>query len=134
MDLSLLATLKDKVLHAKNISDVWTYFFDHFGEKPGFIALGQRTQDELLELIIAQVGREIFGKPVPVVDLLLTRLAEHKFVHGGCILGGSVASILYFESICTGVMAVALSASPANTRMVRFRGQTMPPRGAPSLN
>src|SRR5262249_52225983 len=51
MDLSLLETLKDKLLHAKQFSKVWEYFLDHFGENPDFVALGERTQDAFLKTV-----------------------------------------------------------------------------------
>jgi hypothetical protein len=132
MDLSLLATLKDKLIHGKDFSEVWHYFFDHFGEKPEFIALGERTQDAFLEAALAQVGRQLFGKRVALTNLLLTRLPEQEFIHGGCVLGGKMANVIYFEDIHAGLLAVIMSFAPSDTRMIRFTGRRA--SGEPSSN
>lgn len=134
MDLNLLATLKDKLLHAKNFSEVWHYFFDHFGEDAEFIALGERIRDTFLEAVLDQVAQQIFGKKVPVHEMLLTRLAEHQFIHGGCIINGKLANVVYFEDVQVGLFALIMSVQPSDTRMARFSGRAMPARGSPSAN
>lgn len=134
MDLSLLATLKETLVHATNLSDVWTYFYDHFGEDPQFIALGQRARHPFLETVLGEVGRQLFGKTVPVDNLLLTELPEHQFVHGGCTLGGRLANVMYFEDIRMGMLAVVVSFTSSETKMVRFTGRPMPVPPTPSQN
>jgi hypothetical protein len=134
MDLTLLATLKEKIASAKDFGSVWSYFFDHFGEDPAFIALGERTQDAFLEAILLQVGGELFGRQVALGNLLLTRLPEHHFIHGGFTLGGKLANVIYFDDIQTGLLAVLFSVTPSETKMVRFTGRRMPSGGTPSRN
>jgi hypothetical protein len=135
MNLALLATLKDKLVHAKNFGDVMNYFFDHFGEDPDFIALGNRADDPFLEAVFEQVGEQIFGGRVRVGNLLLTHLPEHQFIHGGFLLNDRLANVIYFEDIHMGLMAVVWSVVPAETKMVRFSGRPLPPRGQePSRN
>src|SRR5436305_14766339 len=97
MDLSLLETLKEKLASAKRFSDVLDYFLTHFGEKPAFIALGERARVPFLERILAQVGGQIFPGDVIVSNLILTRLAEQQFVHGGFALNGCLANVIYFD-------------------------------------
>jgi hypothetical protein len=134
MDLTLLTTLKDKLLHTKDFTQIWEYFFDQFGEDPAFIALGERTRHPFLETVLEQVGRQLFGKPVTVAKLLLTRLPEQQFLHGGCTLNGKLANVIYFEDIHMGLLAVVLSVTPSDTKMVRFTGQPMPANWSPSQN
>lgn len=126
MDLKLLATLKDKLIHAQDFSDIWTYFFDHFGEDSAFIALGERAQDSFLESIIEQVGLQLFPNKVLLRDVLLTQLADHHFIHGGFIINGRLANVLYFEDIHMGLLAVVTSLKPTETKMIRFTGWPMP--------
>src|SRR5262245_19566334 len=102
MDLALLTTLKDKLVQAKNFTEVWQYFFDQFGEDPAFIALGERTEHPFLEAILVQIGKEMFGHEVDLADVLLTRLPEQEFVHGGLTLDGRLANVIYFEDIQVG--------------------------------
>ncbi len=134
MDLTLLATLKDKLIHAQNFTQVWEYFFDHFGEDPAFIALGDRARHPFLEVVLEQVGRQLFAQPVTVANLLLTHLPEQQFLHGGCTLNGKLANVIYFEDIHMGLLAVVMSLAPTDTKMVRFTGTPMPPDWSPSNN
>src|SRR5262249_4598685 len=83
MELTLLDTLKDKLIHAQNFTHVWEYFMDHFGQDPDFIALGDATQDPFLEAVLVHVAKGLFGQAVSTADFLLTRLPEHQFLHGG---------------------------------------------------
>jgi hypothetical protein len=125
-DLSLLETLKGKLLHAKDFNEVSTFFFDHFGDHPAFIALGERVEDDFLESILLQVGTQLFPGPIVLERLLLTRLAEQGFVHGGFTLNGRLGSIIYFEDVRVGLIAVVLSVSPSETRLARFTGKPLP--------
>jgi hypothetical protein len=124
MDLELLAVLKDKLVHATQFTDVINYFFDHFGEDPEFIDLGEQTRHAFLESVLAEVGYQMFGSRVAVMDLLLTRVPGRHFIHGGGILNGRVATVLYFEDIAVGLIAVA-SASSAETKLARFTGKPL---------
>src|SRR5438045_7298872 len=117
MDLSRLATLKEKLVHATQFSDVMNYFFDHFGENPDFFAHGERTSHALLEGILETVAEQLFGRRVPIGHLLLTRLPEYDFIHGGASLGGKPATVLYFEDIFKGPLAVVWSVRPSETKV-----------------
>jgi hypothetical protein len=125
MDLSLLSTLKRKLHEAKRFADVWDYFLTYFGEDPEFIALSQRAGDPFLEGVLAVVGEQLFGRPVELTDMLLTRIPEHGFIHGAVQLGGKPASEIYFEEIHKGVLAVIWSFSPPETKYVRFTGRAL---------
>jgi hypothetical protein len=134
MDLSRLATLKEKLVSASQFNEVMNYFFDHFGDHAEFIALGERASHDLLENILEAVAEQLFGKPVPITHLFLTRLAEHQFIHGGAQLGGKLATVLYFEDICKGLMAVAWSSKTSETKFIRFTGMPLPDQWKRSVN
>jgi hypothetical protein len=134
MDLTGLATLKERLIQAENFGTVWEYFLDHFGDDPAFIALGEPTRDAFLEAALTQVGKELFQGDVQLADLLLTRLPEHQFVHGGCTVNGRLANVLYFEDIHTGLLAIVMSMAPAETKLVRFTGRPLPRNLEPSPN
>jgi hypothetical protein len=125
MNLKLLEKLKDKLITAREFGDVMKYFLDHFGEDPAFIALGDRIEHPFLEAVLAQVGQQLFGKPVSLTDVLLTRLPEHAFIHGGASLGGKLATVLYFEDLCKGLLTVCWSITPPETKYARFTGRPM---------
>jgi len=134
MDLSLLGTLKEKLASAKRFSDVLDYFLTHFGEKPGFIALGERARHPFLESLIAQIGGQIFSGNVVVSNLILTQLAEHQFVHGGCAINGCLATVIYFEDVQLGLLSLVMPPPTMETKLVRFSGRRLPRSGGPSIN
>jgi hypothetical protein len=129
MDLTLLATLKDKLVTATEFDDVFRYFLDHFGENPKFIALGERSHDPFLVAVIEQIASQIFGKRVPLDNLLLTRLPDHNFTHGGVILNSHLANVLYFDDIRMGLVAVLMGFPTGEMKYARFSGQR--PRPVP---
>jgi hypothetical protein len=125
MDLSLLNTLKDKLYKATQFSDVWDYFMTNFGEVPEFIALGQRGGDEFLEMVLEEVGKQLFGREVRITNLLLTRIPEYGFIHGTVWIEGKLTTAMYFEEIHKGLLAVLWSSKPPETKFVRFTGRAM---------
>jgi hypothetical protein len=134
MDLSPLATLKERLVTAEKFSDVMDYFFDHFGENPAFIALGERIEEPFLESVLLQIGGQIFPGKVTVGHLILTRLPEHQFIHGGFTVNGHLANLLYFEDIQVGLMAVVMPPPSMETKLVRFTGRRLPRSRGPSVN
>jgi hypothetical protein len=133
MDLSLLATLKEKLVQAGRFADVATYFMDHFGENPEFMALGERTRHELLEAVLGQIGQQLFGGEVTIRGLVLTRLADEQFIHGGALINGCLAMVIFFEDVEVGLATLA-PPPPAETKFARFSTRQAPPSLRPSLN
>src|SRR5262249_52999441 len=134
MDLHLLAQLKQKLTSATNFQEVQTYFLDHFGEDPAFMALGDATPHPLIEATLTAVVAQLFGRSVPVRDLRLVRLPEHQFVHGGFTAGGRIGSVFYFEDVHAGLATVIWTFSPPETKFVRFSGRPQRPGPEPSRN
>ena len=134
MDLKLLETLKQRLLTAREFEQVFTHFLDQFGEDPEFIAQGESAHSAFLEAVVAQVGKELFGREVRVTDVLLTRLPEQQFIHGACRLAGRLANVIYFEDIQTGLLVVILSEARGETKLVRFSGRPLHTPREPSQN
>ena len=133
MDLSLLATLKQKLQKEKRFSEVLDYFLTNFGEKPEFIALGQRIEEPFLELVLEQVAKQLFKKgPTRIEQLLLTQLPGESFIHGGFMVNGHLGTVMYFEDVPIGL--AVLSMLGGQTHYARFTGRPMTPRPIPSAN
>jgi hypothetical protein len=126
MDLSKLATLKTKLLTAGNFGDVLGYFLDHFGEDPEFMDLGEAVSDDFIDEVLAQVAAQLFRKNVRIHDVRLVCLPEHGFVHGGFTVEGKVGTLIYFSEVHKGLIAIAWSVMPAETKYARFTGQPLP--------
>ncbi len=120
-----MAKLKTKLHEAQTFSDVWDFFLTHFGEKREFIALGERGSDPFLETVLAQVGEQLFGRPIRITDMMLTRLPGHGFIHGTVFIEGRLTSAIYFEEIHKGMLAVLWSLDPPETKFVRFTGRAL---------
>jgi hypothetical protein len=125
MDLSLLTTLREKLHQAQKFADVWDFFLTHFGEKAEFMHEGQRASDPFLEMVLAEVGQQLFGRPVKVTNMLLTRIPEYSFIHGTVHIEGKLTSAIYFEDIHKGILAVLWSFVPPETKFVRFTGRAL---------
>jgi hypothetical protein len=132
-NVELLETLKKKLVAAENFGDVLEYFFDHFGENPEFISLGKPTLHPMLEAVIQHTGSQIMGKQVKVRNLMLVRLPEQKFIHGGFLMDGKVGNVFYFEEIQMGLMSVVTSLG-GETKMARLKVQVVPTGGRASRN
>jgi hypothetical protein len=126
MDLSKLETLKEKLVSAKDFSEVWTWFLDHLGENPEFMGLGERVKDPFLEMVLRQIGQQLFGRPVELHDILFVYLKEHGFVHGALTLEDRPATVFYFQDIKQGLVVIAWSLAPTETKFARFSGYAMP--------
>jgi hypothetical protein len=126
MDLTKLATLKEKLVSAKEFAEVWTYFLDHLGENPEFMALGERVQDRFLERVLSEIGKQLFGRTVQVRDTAFIHLPEHGFVHGALTLEDRPGSVFYFRDIRQGLVVLVWSLAPTETKFARFSGFPMP--------
>jgi hypothetical protein len=134
MDLTGLQTLKHKLLHDKELAPVYSFFLDHFGEHPEFMALGERTNHAFVEAVAVQVAQQMFGSDGAVRDLLLARVGEQQFIHGGLTVGGRIGGVIFFEDVQTGLVTVAEKRPSIEVKHARFSGRTLPSRGQPSRN
>ena len=133
MNLALLATLKERLINAKEFSDVWTYFLDHFGEDSAFLALGERTRNDVVETLLVQTAKKLCRLNVSPEHVLLTYLPEYQFIHGGIFANGSMINVLYFGDIFMGTIMVCTLGSE-QTHVLRFTGREVADQTKPSMN
>ncbi|MGH7170790.1 MAG: hypothetical protein ACRELG_10965 [Gemmataceae bacterium] len=134
MDLALLQELKQKLLHDKDLAPVWAFFLDHFAEDPSFIALGDRVDHPFIEAVLAQVSHQLFPRDGAVIGILLTRLAEQQFLHGGFFMGLRPGGVFFYEDIGMGLLAVPDLPPSIEVKYARFSGHPLAKRGEPSRN
>jgi len=120
VDLKLLETLKEKLANAKDFKVSLQYFFDHFGMDPGFIALGRRVENPLLDALILQVGEMLFKRKVKAHDWLLTEIPEYQFLHGGGLIHDRMATLIFFADLNLGLLAIMTGPSLGNVLLTRF--------------
>jgi hypothetical protein len=134
MNLAKLQELKQKLIQDAQLPPVWTFFMDHFADKPEFIALGDRARHPLVEAVVAQVAEQMFPKDGKVRGLMLSRLADQQFLHGGLMMGRRIGGVIYFEDAHIGLIAVADTPPSIEVKYARFSGRPIADRGEPSLN
>ena len=134
MDLGLLKTLKEKLMRAKDLSEIMDYFLTHFGEVPEFLDLGAPTQNIRLEALLERVLGQMFDEEVSLVQVLLVGLPEHRFTHGGCFANGKLVNLFYFDDVHVGLAAVAWSLKTGETKFARFSDVTVRAGQDPSVN
>ena len=121
MDLSLLLTLKKKLHEATEFSDVWEYFLDNFGEKPGFHKVGKRCDpDPILVQAINEICKILQYGSMRLDRTLLISIPEYGFVHGSTIIDYNPSSILYFPAIHKGMLSICVMDKAPETKYVRF--------------
>ena len=129
MDLSLLDTLKQKLVTASSFAEVAEYFMDHFGENEEFLDCGVRTESPLLESVISQIAKQLFSREVVPNGLLLVRVPGTSFIHGGFLLEGKVGSVIHFEDAHIGLVSIVWSFNTNETKYARFSTQVIPRQG-----
>jgi len=112
MNLTRLSVLKDKLMAAVDFKEPWDYFFENFGEDPEFFKFGKRAKLPILKEVVTKVGQRLFKQEkILVSDFLLTQIARHHFFHGACFIEGKIATILFFDDIDMGLIAIFLKGS-----------------------
>ncbi len=134
MDLTRLQELKRKLLQDKALPPVWTFFLDHFGHDSEFIRLGEETRHSFVEAALAQVCRQLYPQAEAVAGLLLTRLAEQQFIHGGFIVAGRPGGLFYFEDVRMGLITIAEPPPSIDVKYARFSGHPARLPAPPSVN
>jgi hypothetical protein len=119
-----LANLKTKVLAGGDFGAIMSYFFDTCAENREFLDLGKLTRHQKLEAILPQVLMSACGEKVKLNRLLLTEIPEAKFIHGGFMVEGRPGSVIYFEDIDKGVVAL-MARDGITTDFVRFTCQSL---------
>jgi hypothetical protein len=134
MDLAQLQELEHKLLHDKELAPIWSFFFDNLAADPAFIALGERVEHEFVEAVIAQVVGQLFPRSGGAAGLLLTRLPQQPFVHGGFFVAGRPGGVVYFEEACIGLIAIADLPPSIEVKYARFSNPPIRSAGSPSRN
>ena len=132
MEAIKLQTLKEKLRTAKEFHTVLTFFFDEIDRQPGFMKLGEEIEHPFLTSVITQVGAQCFPGNVIVTGLILTRLPEHQFIHGGCMVNGQPGTMIFFEDINMGLFSLAITGK--ETKFARFSAKPFPQGIVPSTN
>ncbi len=121
MKIKKLYQLKEKLQKESDLSKIWLYYMDEFGDRPEFANFGEPVQNDFLLSVIAQICQQIFGKPTNIDDILTIYLKEYQFFHAPFMANKHIGGVIFFEDINTGLIAVA-SATSNLAKYSRFTG------------
>jgi hypothetical protein len=121
MKLEKLSQLKEKLQKETDLSKIWLYYMDEFGDRPEFSNLGESVRQDFLLTVIGQVCQQIFGKPTNIDNILTIYIKEYQFYHAPFMANKHVGGVIFFEDINTGLIAVTSSASKL-AKYSRFTG------------
>jgi len=128
MDLSLLATLRYKIATATNFSDVFNFFFDHFGEVPEFFECGEPADDPVLIKLISVVSGELFKtQRIELANMRLIEIKSEQFIHGPLMINGAMATVLYCTALQKGILCIQRPSKRGYTEFIRFTSEMLPP-------
>ncbi|WP_310485772.1 hypothetical protein [Chamaesiphon sp. VAR_48_metabat_403] len=121
MKLEKLYKLKEKLQKETDLSKIWLYYMDEFGDIPEFSDLGEPVRQDFLLTVITQVCQQIFGKPTNIDNILTIYIKEYQFYHAPFLASNHIGGVIFFEDINTGLIAVTSAASKI-AKYSRFTG------------
>lgn len=131
MDLSLLETMRVKIMTDKDFSKIFAYFYDHFGEDPAFFEASEPMEakpNDLLVQLLGQIGGAILKtEKIALTNLRLLRVAEYQFIHGGFGLNDALGTVLYCEDLQKGIVALHRPRKNQPVHFARFSAEMLAP-------
>jgi hypothetical protein len=109
--------LKQKLTDEADLSEIWSYYMDHFADHPKFTRMGSRVADPYLDAVKLSICQHLFGATT-IGDALTICIAQQRFYHGPFMVGGRIGGIIYDENTKTGLLAVSADAS--NDGMMQY--------------
>jgi hypothetical protein len=99
--------LKQKLTDESDLSEIWSYYMDHFADHPKFTNMGSRVTNEYLDAVTLSICQHLFGAAVTIENALTICIPQQRFYHGPFMVGGRIGGIIYDENTKTGLLAVS---------------------------
>lgn len=114
MTTSNFKTLKQLLISEENFSDVFDYFFKHFGENQNFYELGELSSNEMLFTVLKATGKNFYGEKCKIANARLTEISEQNFIHGTCFLEENLVLVIYFTDLNLGLASISMGGAMFN--------------------
>lgn len=118
LDANKLATLKKKLLEAKDLTEIADYFLNDLGNDAAFARSGEPIEDQRFLAALGQVVARTVGAKVGMLRGTPVRVAEHRLVHGAFDFGKWTIMMFYFDDVEQGFLALGDERGP--DRFARF--------------
>jgi hypothetical protein len=120
MKIERLEELKQKLTKEKELSNIWTFYMDHFADHQEFTDLGEPAYNEHLNAIMLKICQQIFGSKIKITDFLLIYIAKYQFFHGPFQVQGCIGGLIYFDDLKMGLLAVSMDYPSNEVKYSRF--------------
>ncbi len=114
MKTNRLQELKQKLTNEADLSDIWSFYMDHFADDPKFTNLGEPAYNEYLDAILNKTCQEIFDRGIKITNFFLIYIAKYRLFHGPFQVNGRIGGVIYFEDIKIGLLAVSADDPPSD--------------------
>jgi hypothetical protein len=132
MNVAKRSELKELMRSGTNLGQIYHFFMETFGEDPSFLAQGEGVRNSNIERIVQLIGAQLFQGQVELTDLFLLRVAELGFIHGGLTVNGLSGTVIYFEEMDKGLLAI-VDFPPKSCQYFCFTLAQLPPRTGESI-
>ncbi len=82
MKIERLPELKQKLANEADLSNIWSFYMDHFADHREFTELGEPAHNEYLNTIIHKTCQQMFGKTIKITGFFLIYIAKYQLFHG----------------------------------------------------
>jgi hypothetical protein len=114
MEIKRLKELKQKLTHEADLSDIWSFYMDHFADHPEFTDLGEPARNEYLEAVLHSTCQQMFDKGIKIANFFLIYIAKYRLFHGPFQVKGRIGGMIYLEDIKVGLIAVSADYPPTD--------------------
>jgi hypothetical protein len=133
MKLDRLQELKQKLKNEADLSNIWSFYMDHFADDPEFTDLGKPAHHQYLDAIIHKTCEQMFGRAIKITNFFSIYIPEYRLFHGPFQVQGRIGGVIYFEELKMGLLAVSADNPP--TDMVKYsRFSTLIQLSTPNRN
>ncbi len=127
-----LPELKLKLTTGTDLSSIFEFFFDHFGESDDFIAASKPRYNAVLREILGYtIGVMLQRSGAQRAEVTMLTVPKQQFYHGTIKTSDYLAPFFYFQDIDMGLVGVT---EGENTMFARFSVQQVSPPPAPPQN
>ncbi len=128
-----LKHLEHKLANDGELSPVFAYFLDHFGNNSEFIRRCKPAKNKDLAAIIQKLCEGILERDVSISGMRLFQLPKTRFYHGVCQAGSKMPCFFYFEHIEMGLLAINVGPAFGQMSYARFSATFAPANRAANV-
>jgi len=133
MKIDRLQELKQKLTFEADLSDIWSFYMDHFADDPEFTELGEPAYNEYLDAVLHKTCQHLFGRAIKITDNFMIYIAKYRLFHGPFQVKGRIGGVIYFEDLKIGLLAVSAD-DPPNDAVKYSRFSEIIQLSAPNRN